>query len=420
MKRWIAVLLAVLLAVSAFAMALGEADVPPETVPEPIEAPQITEPPAETVPTEQPEAADMPTTAPTDKPEAEPTDVPEPPVPSNEPQTAEPTAAPVETVLTLRFADAAGAALFETQEITAAAGEQLSERLPEAAGLIPSMEQRAAEGTGLEIRDGKLCGSMPKNDTTIEIRYVTGLKLTIHYVLQNGTAAAPDHTVTDMQPGDSYDVASPQMKGVRADQEKVSGTMSFYDVEITVQYSVGPDGMHGWRGNSGFSGMDGMPADPGFRVTPGEAFTSIHSGSGDAALYGVIKPEDAEAVYQLNITVDETQDFLPEFAEETLTLTAESGVWLLDGRVLRTLAESGAEFLRLKSGNTSVMLPTAGFVQGYAYDCLRMKGLASAEYIYEIDPESGMMTLTADGTTLHIAEDGDVQPVDVVFETEGA
>ncbi|MDR0928416.1 MAG: MucBP domain-containing protein [Oscillospiraceae bacterium] len=59
--------------------------------------------------------------------------------------------------------------------------------------------------------------------------------LTIHYVYQDGTTAAPTHSVTLPIHG-AYDVASPELPGYTPSMARVTGTMPARSVTYTVIY----------------------------------------------------------------------------------------------------------------------------------------------------------------------------------------
>lgn len=65
---------------------------------------------------------------------------------------------------------------------------------------------------------------------------VTRYDLTIRYVYEDGTTAAPDHT-DRLERGSSYSVASPVIDGYTADRAEVSGTMTD-DLTVTVTYAA--------------------------------------------------------------------------------------------------------------------------------------------------------------------------------------
>ncbi len=78
--------------------------------------------------------------------------------------------------------------------------------------------------------------------------------LTIHYVYENGTAAAPDHVEKNLAEGIAYDVPSPARDGYIADFVRVTGSMKNEDAEHTVIYRADRIG----GGNDGKK-PDGIP-----------------------------------------------------------------------------------------------------------------------------------------------------------------
>lgn len=85
-----------------------------------------------------------------------------------------------------------------------------------------------------------VAGTMPGNDLEITVVYTpngTPFNLTIHYVYEDGTTAAPDHNDT-IPAGKPYQVASPEIEKYAPDQTIVAGTMPKHDIEITVIYTT--------------------------------------------------------------------------------------------------------------------------------------------------------------------------------------
>jgi uncharacterized repeat protein (TIGR01451 family) len=73
-------------------------------------------------------------------------------------------------------------------------------------------------------------------DATFDVVYTrVDYTLTIHYVYQDGSEAAPTHTGT-LGIGEMYDIASPVLEGYIATMERVSGEMPGYNMTYTVIY----------------------------------------------------------------------------------------------------------------------------------------------------------------------------------------
>lgn len=427
LKRWIAALLAALILCSALALA--------------EEAPSETEAPAE-APVE--EATDAPAEEATDSPS----------------ETEQP-----RWLLTIRYLYEDRTEAHPAQQLTLAEGEAYD------------VEPPAVEGYAADPERVK--GTMPAGDWTEEVIYRAeqsaepdataepteapgetaepvatpepagpdateapgaGWTLTIRYVLPNGEPAAEDYVLTGLASGQAYDVESPQIEGMTADQPRVSGVMGEADVTVTVTYGGSGDfsdgfpggGGHGGSRPSGTGSAGGMtgeegteqPGDAGFQVTAGEAFTSIHSsGDQDDSLYGALDPDDETvAALNLSLTADGAeQSFSAQWADGALILTGDAGQWNLGGDALRALNAGGVETLVLISGDSAVVLPTGGFVSGYAYDCLRAQGLPSASFAYAVDPSMRTVQLTAQGVTYELAaEGGDMQLTGAAFDDPDA
>ena len=75
--------------------------------------------------------------------------------------------------------------------------------------------------------------SEPSDPVTVETTKV--FKLTIHYVMENGTQAFPDYIGTYAE-GTEYNVFSPDLLGYARSMERVSGTIT-EDTELTVIYT---------------------------------------------------------------------------------------------------------------------------------------------------------------------------------------
>ena len=268
-----------------------------------------------------------------------------------------------------------------------------------------------------------------------------GWTLTIHYVLPDGSPAAADYVQTGLASGQAYDVEPPAVEGMAADPARVSGVMGEADVTVTVRYGASgdfpggfpgggfPGGSHGGRPGGASGGMgspEGAEAaeDPGFRVTPGEAFTSIHSsGDADDSPYTALDTDDGTVqALGLSLTADGAEQlFSAEWTDGALILSGGAGCWSVNGSALRALQNGGVETLVLVSGDAAAVLPTAGFASGYAYDCLRAQGLASSAFEYAVDPAAQTVQLTAQGATYALArEGGDVRLTGAAFGAASA
>lgn len=402
MKRWMAVLLAALVLFSALALAEEAA---------PVEAPAPEE---------------------TGAPEPEPL-----------------------WLLTIRYRYADDSEAQPTLEVRLAAGEPYDVKSPDVVGFLPDVD--------------RVTGVMPGADRTVDVVYRPdpaattpetaspepdhpaetiapeptepggGWTLTIHYLLPDGGPAAADYVQAGLASGQAYDVESPVIESMAADPARVSGVMGEADVTVTVVYGASgefpggfpgggfPGGGHGGsRPGGASSGPDGAEAaeDPGFRVTPGEAFTSIHSsGDRDDSLYTALDADD-ETVQALGMSLTAAgaeQPFSSEWTDGALILSGGAGCWRVNGSALRALQNAGVETLVLASGDAAVALPTAGFASGYAYDRLRAQGLASAAFEYAVDPATETVQLTAQGTTYDLSgEGGDMRLTGAAFGAASA
>ena len=320
-----------------------------------------------------------------------------------------------------------------------------------AAGQAYDVESPVIEGMAAD--PARVSGVMGEADVTVTVVYGAsgefpggfpggGWTLTIHYVLPDGGPAAADYVQTSLAAGQAYDVESPVIEGMAADPARVSGVMGEADVTVTVVYGASgefpggfpgggfPGGSHGGSrpggASSGTGGPDGAEAaeDPGFRVTPGEAFTSIHSsGDRDDSLYTALDADD-ETVQALGMSLTASgaeQPFSARWADGALILSGGAGCWRVNGSALRALQNAGVETLVLASGDAAVALPTAGFASGYAYDRLRAQGLASAAFEYAVDPAAGTVQLTAQGTMYDLSgEGGDMRLTGAAFGAASA
>lgn len=90
-----------------------------------------------------------------------------------------------------------------------------------------------------------------------------------------------------------------------------------------------------------------------------------------------------------------------------LCLSAEGGAaWLVPGSVLKTLKNSGIDWLLLQSGDAQSLMPTAAFLSGSRYDSWRRNGLTDGTFLYRLTLSgTGLqMEVTAGGETATAAE----------------
>lgn len=338
--------------------------------------------------------------------------------------------------LTVNFVFEDGSQAAEAQVLQLAAGAEYAVEPPRIDGYEPDPKT--------------VTGTMPEGDAQIDVTYrkaaetpepgettapdepvspdetpvPEGLTLTIRYVTADGVAAAQDYVQYGLQEGDAYDVESPRVEGMTADQQRVTGVMGAENVEIVVTYTAGsfPDGMPGGgfpggsRPSGSMSGMPGMAGEQqGPSVTPGEALSDIHTaGDGSMALYGSVAltgdefaplaTVEGEALAIALLADGEYAAFEAQIDGDAVVLSGEAGVWQIGGDALRALADSGYVQLTLVSGEYTAQLPTEGFASGYAWDRLMMQGLPSAAFAYEIDPAQQIFQLTVADTVYDAAE----------------
>ncbi|NLF27679.1 MAG: MucBP domain-containing protein, partial [Clostridiales bacterium] len=270
-------------------------------------------------------------------------------------------------------------------------------------------------------------GTMPGSDVEITVVYRDAAAeewtLRIRYLLESGGEAAPDYVRTGLKSGDPYEVSSPKIRYMAADRPVVSGTMGEADITVVVTYrlSGGFGGFPGFGGYGGYGGgmgaAEGME-DMGFRVTPGEAFTTIHtSGDRDDSLYGTV-PLEADAAPMAVLTLGGealdisltagggAAEFTAEVREGILILSGADGAWSIGGDALRKLQRSGIDTILLLGGGRAASVPTAGFASGYDYDRLRASGLPSSAFMYAVEPSSGSVAFSANGETHALSADG--------------
>jgi LPXTG-motif cell wall-anchored protein len=83
-------------------------------------------------------------------------------------------------------------------------------------------------------------GEMPAHDVEVDVIYMGNpYTLTVKYVYEDGTTAAPDYTKT-VNCGDPYEQASPVIPGYTPDKAAVSGVMPAEDLTLTVKYTGNP------------------------------------------------------------------------------------------------------------------------------------------------------------------------------------
>ena len=112
-------------------------------------------------------------------------------------------------------------------------------------------------------------------------------------------------------------------------------------------------------------------------------------------LAGVDIPEDEPALFTAELTawaVENSLDAELEPAKDTLVLRTEVGdmdepytcTWRINGAVLRKLYNTDITYLALAAGDAVLSLPTIGFTAGTRYAELKMEGVSTAEFDYEI------------------------------------
>ena len=132
--------------------------------------------------------------------------------------------------------------------------------------------------------------------------------LTIHYVYENGTVAAPDHVEKNLAEGITYDVPSPARDGYIADLVKVTGRMENEDAEHTVIYRADRIG----GGNDGKK-PDGIP----------DSFEAVVYYSVNNTRYGTV----AASYQTFNLGPDKSD---ARTLRNTASATALSRVYFID------------------------------------------------------------------------------------------
>ncbi len=132
--------------------------------------------------------------------------------------------------------------------------------------------------------------------------------LTIHYVYENGTAAAPDHVEKNLAEGITYDVPSPARDGYIADFVRVTGRMKNEDAEHTVIYRADRIG----GGNDGKK-PDGIP----------DSFEAVVYYSVNNTRYGTV----AASYQTFNLGPDKSD---ARTLRNTASATALSRVYFID------------------------------------------------------------------------------------------
>ena len=106
-------------------------------------------------------------------------------------------------------------------------------------------------------------------------------------------------------------------------------------------------------------------------------------------------PEDEPALFTAELTawaVENPLDSELEPEKNTLVVRAEAGeaeepytcTWRINGAVLRKLYNTDITYLALAAGDAVLSLPTIGFTAGTRYAELKMEGVSTAEFDYEI------------------------------------
>ena len=189
----------------------------------------------------------------------------------------------------------------------------------------------------------------------------------------------------------------------------VAGNLCANDVEIALDAIPREPAVESWGGGGGGGGDASPTAAP------------HASGDGDASPYDAYElalPEGAVDVLTLGgeeidlgleIASGDIPDALPglftaeltawavesgefEPSDDTLVLCAETGVargaftctWRINGAVLRKLYNTDIRYLALAAGDAVLSLPTVGFTAGTRYAELKMEGVSTASFEYEI------------------------------------
>ncbi|MBE5804317.1 MAG: hypothetical protein E7316_07380, partial [Clostridiales bacterium] len=89
---------------------------------------------------------------------------------------------------------------------------------------------------GYTVDISKVKGVVEDADVVYDVIYTANEhKLTIQYIYQDGTPAAPDYT-DSLVFGDEYSVDSPEIEGYRPNKAVVNGKMPPHDIKVTVIY----------------------------------------------------------------------------------------------------------------------------------------------------------------------------------------
>jgi len=114
-------------------------------------------------------------------------------------------------------------------------GENFEIASPEIEGYTPSTEV--------------VSGTMGKEDLEYIVRYRQNpveepedqtYKLTIRYLYEDNTEAAPDYVEANLETGANYEVKSPEIDGFTPNEAVVSGEIADQDIEIIVRYTKTP------------------------------------------------------------------------------------------------------------------------------------------------------------------------------------
>lgn len=123
-------------------------------------------------------------------------------------------------------------------------------------------------------------------------------------------------------------------------------------------------------------------------------------------------PAEEAALFTAELTawaVGESVDAAYAPSEDTLVVRAQVGdatgpyscTWRINGAVLRKLYNTDIQYLVLGAGDALLSLPTVGFTAGTRYAELKMQGVSTAEFEYEI-----VMRIDPDAEGPAPAEDG--------------
>ena len=131
-------------------------------------------------------------------------------------------------------------------------------------------------------------------------------------------------------------------------------------------------------------------------------------------------PSEGPAKFVAELTAWAAKDSAFESAKDTLVLRAETGAtagayictWRINGAVLRKLYNTEIRYLALAAGDAVLSLPTVGFTAGTRYAELKMEGISTSEFDYEIvmrfDPKAEGPAPAEDGWNMVLGCDVEI------------